>query len=496
MIKRFIHILGGKFAVLLLGIAITPVLVRILGSELYGDYAFLISTLGLIMIVVNAGIFDGTRKFISEEHEENQLWEHHVIGFYGFISLILAIVASFVIWGLVFFGIIEAWLGPSFELYFLILALLVVFRQATSFLRSCLMGFGDERYSEPIEAIKKAIYGISGLTLAYVGYDIVGILIGHVLAALIGTSVAVLYLRRHITSWRAIYRIPPDFPKRELLGFNMFSVILIFLTSSLYHVDILLLRTIVGSEQTGLYKASLVVAEFLWFVPLAVQILLLHSTSEMWSKNQVEAIEETAGRTTRYTLSFTLLVAIGIAALAEPFVLLYFGSDFSDAVLPLLFLLPGALCFAIARPIFAIGQGKGNLRVLILATGSAALLNLVLNIMLIPRFGMYGAGVATSIGYGLMIILHVLAARRIGFNPLVDVRIMRISLVAIITGPIIFVAAFVLPSYIGLIFVPPFGFIIYTYLTIQFGVIDTAELIEILEIAPDPIRKMVLKMTA
>ncbi|GAB7119119.1 hypothetical protein JCM9743_15820 [Natrinema sp. JCM 9743] len=59
---------------------------------------------------------------------------------------------------------------------------------------------------------------------------------------------------------------------------------------------------------------------------------------------------------------------------------IYFGAEAEPAITPLLLLLPGALGFALARPILAISQGEGTLRYPVAATGGAALLNLGLNL--------------------------------------------------------------------------------------------------------------------
>jgi O-antigen/teichoic acid export membrane protein len=88
-------------------------------------------------------------------------------------------------------------------------------------------------------------------------------------------------------------------------------------------------------------------------------------------------------------------MAVGLAVLADSFGPPYYGADFSVAVLPLILLLPGDDRLR-RRPLQATSQGSGRLRVLIVATGVAAGMNLVLNGLLIPLYGMTGAAVATG----------------------------------------------------------------------------------------------------
>jgi len=484
ILRRFVSIFGAKVISLLLGLVITPVLVRILGSSLYGDYAFLLSVLGVTMILVNAGIFDGVRKYMAEPRTDDG-WEEHVFGFYLRVAITLAATASIGYGLLSWSGYVSMIFGREFGLYLYLLAGLIVTRQLHSLTRGGLMGLGLESRSEPLAILKKILFGIFGVSLAYLDYGVAGVLLGHIIASLAVASIALVLLSQRLDLRKVFNEIPAKFPRRELFAYNGLSVVLILLTASLYHTDILFLRYLSGSQQTGYYKAALVIAEFLWFVPNALQTVLLHSSSELWTSDRKDRVSELASRTTRYNLSLSLLLILGLAALANDFVPVYFGAEFNSTVEPLLILLPGALGFALARPIFAVGQGKGELRRLITATGSAATLNLILNVILIPRYGMIGAATATSVGYGSMFLLHLWAARSIGFDPLEDIRITGIAAVVILTAPVIFGSAVVIDSAVlSLLVVPPTGFIVYAVLTIKLGVVPSDELIPIVDRLP------------
>ena len=482
--RGFISIFGAKVVSLFLGLLITPILVRILGSSLYGDYAFLLSVVGLTMILVNAGIFDGVRKYMTENRDEG-FWKEHVFGFYFRVATIFAVCASIGYGLLAWTGLPHSMFGNKFNIYFAILAILIIARQINSLARGGLMGLRLESHSEPLSILKKVLFGLFGVSLAALNYGVTGVLIGHVIATAVIAAASFAIILRKMDPREIIKSGSSSLPKREMLSFNGLSVVLILLTASLYHVDILLLRSISGSQQTGYYRAALVIAEFLWFVPNALQTVLLHSSSELWSEHKTEQITSLVTRTTRYNLSLTVLLSLGLGALASDFVPLYFGAEFESAIRPLLILLPGALGFALARPIFAVGQGKGNLGKLIGATGFAAVLNLGLNVLLIPQYGMVGAATATSVSYGSMLVLHIMAARSIGFNPIADIRIARVAGAAVVTAAIIFPLSMLIESgIISLIVVPPTGFAVYAVLTIKLGVVSRSELRTLAERLP------------
>jgi O-antigen/teichoic acid export membrane protein len=175
-------------------------------------------------------------------------------------------------------------------------------------------------------------------------------------------------------------------------------------------------------------------------------------------------------------------------------VLIYYGAGFERAVTPLLLLLPGALGFAIARPIYAIGQGKGNLRALIAATGTAALVNILLNLLLIPTYGTTGAAIATSVGYGSMLVFHGLAALRIGYNPFADLRLPQVAASVAVTTPVVLgLTRFLGFAPISLVVVPPVGFIVYTVAALKTGAVTSEDIVPVLEYAPDWLAQRLLK---
>ncbi|WP_135303745.1 oligosaccharide flippase family protein [Haloarcula amylovorans] len=484
--RGFLSILSGEVGALLLGLLITPVVVRLLGSGGYGAYSVVLSLLGILVVVSNAGISDGVRKFIAEKRSEK--WPASVFGFYTRLSLATAFVVAGSLVLAVEVGVVAKTLGTQFEPYIYLLALLLVGRQLFLTARSTLMGLGLEHYSEPLFVVQKALFGVVGVALAASGLGVAGVLAGHIAATFTVATVAFLLVARELDVAALWRRAAEPVPRNELLSFNVLSVVLTLLMTSLYHVDILLLQPFSGNQATGYYRAALLIAEFVWFVPFALQMVLLQSTAELWADDKHEAISRVASRATRYTAALALLVALGIAGLVDAFVPLYFGREFAVASDAILLLLPGAFGFAVARPIFAIGQGKGDLRILVVATAVAAALNICLNLLLIPRYGMYGAAAATSVSYGSMLLLHVLSARRVGFDPLGDLRAGGIAAAGLLTAPVVFGLPILLgDGILALVVVPPLGGLVYGVTALRTGVVTGEELRPVIDRLPAPV---------
>ncbi|NUB90632.1 flippase [Haloterrigena sp. SYSU A121-1] len=484
----FLSIVSIKFLLIGLDFFSAPLLTRFLGSSGYGDYASLMAIFSVYMIFVSSGVGDGVRKYVAEERDRAH-WDEHVVGFYLRMAILLAAIGCLGLALAAQMGIVTSRLGTSYRTYFYLLSLLVFTSQFREYTRRTLMGFGLERYSEPLLFLDKILFITVGVGLAFLGHGVPGVLIGHMTGAVTTSIVGLALINRTVSLRTALARIPPtDFPRRELFTFNALSIVLILCLTSLYKIDVIMLRMFTTAQETGYYNISLTIAEFLWIVPLALQNVLLHSTSNIWSNRDHERINSLASRVTRYTLLFTLLLMVGIGTLAPVALPIIFRDEYIASYGPILLLLPGCVGFALARPILAIGQGKGDLHVLIASTGAAAVGNIALNALLIPRYGMYGAATGTSISYGTMFVFHVWSAKRIGFDPVTGARIPRVIFAGGVASiPIGLLARFLGDSILSLAVVPPVGAALFLVAAVGVGALDLDEVITPLEAAPDPI---------
>jgi len=440
----------------------------------------------LYMIPISAAITEGVQKFVAEERDDDA-WVERVLQFYLSLALLLALLGSGVLIAATGVGFGE-WFGEGFTRYFYILTGLVFVGQFRALSMHSLLGFGLEHVKGPLGVVMKGVTVGVGIALVAGGLGVVGMLLGHIAANALTAIIASIVVVRRI-SLRELVRLPTTIPYREFLSFNGLNIVIVLLVMSLFHVDVIMVRTLVGDEVTGFYKAALSLAEYTWAVPLVLQGLLLHSSSTLWSEQRHEEIAALASRITRYTALFVVLLAIGLGTMADRVVPLYYGEPFSVAVTPLLLLLPGVIGFSVARPLQAISQGSGRLRVLIAAVGVSAVLNVVLNATLIPLFGMHGAATATSVAYGSMFVSLVWAARRLGYDPLVDFRPGRIALTGVLAGIVIVgTDSLIAGDILAFAVVPVVGATAFGLLAIATGAVDAAEVRGILEQSPMPQR--------
>ena len=510
LVTAFISIAGANVTIAFLGAVMTPILVRILGPEGYGTYATVMSVFALLMIVVSSGVDSGTRKYLAEDRDDPD-WHDHVFGYYFRIATVLALAASALLLVSAQIGVVDATLGEEYAFFFFLLAVVTIMAQFREYAHRSLLGLKLEPISEPLYVAQKVFFFAFAISLAYLGYGVTGVLMGHILSDALTTAIGFFFLSKHISLSAVFERTPEEFPGKELLNFNNLSIVYIFLLTSLYHVDVLMLQAFTTESQVGYYKAALVLAEFLWLAPKAVQSVMIQSASELWHRDRIDQITSLASKATRYTLLLTTLLAIGIAVLSAEFIPRYYGAEFEPTIAPLLLLLPGTVGFAVARPILSVSHARGDMRVMIMATGAAATMNLVLNALLIPRFGIEGAAIATSLGYISLPMFHLWGAKRIGYNPMGDIRPVGVTTTAVGTAIVLVGLALAIDwlvpatlmtaslpvvgavsigaALIAFVLVPPTGLVVYAALTLLTGAISPKEILDVLSGMPAPINR-------
>lgn len=473
--SAFVSVFRSKVLIKVIGAFTAPLLTRLLGAQRYGVYATLLSIFAIFQILFTAGINTGIKKFLAEDRPQDD-WKNRVFGFFFRTSVLFTGIGGAIFALVAASGAAERVLGLEYTVYFYLLAIYIVSHQASEYNLRSLMGLQKEAYSEPLRVVRKLIFAVIAVGLLLVGFSVGGVLAAHIVASLACFLFGLYFLRTDLDLSSVFRTVPEGVPRRELLTFNFATIAFVFFLTTFYHADVLVLRAFRTEAEVGYYKAALVIAGFLWLAPRAVQDVMVQSVSEYWRKDAIDQINRISNQTTRYAFLFTALLAIGVAALADPFIPFYFGSEFRPAILPFLILIPGTVGFAIARPLLAITQAKGQMRPLVAITGVLAGVNFFLNVVLVPLFGTAGAALATTIGYGLLPLGNVVCARYVGYRPFVGSGFFRILATCVISAPVIVLLARIVPGLLAMIVVPPLGAAVYVLAAYATGAIPREDI--------------------
>lgn len=160
-------------------------------------------------------------------------------------------------------------------------------------------------------------------------------------------------------------------------------------------MDIILLGALAGREQAGIYAAASRVADLIVFALAAANAIVAPMISGFHARDDMAGLQHVMTLLAKGVLVFTvpLVLLVGIFGHA---ILGVFGAGYQIGYIPLLILVCGQLVNALSGPVdflmYMTGHQRQSLHILALATA----LNLVLNLALIPIYGLIGAAVATA----------------------------------------------------------------------------------------------------
>ncbi|GIK79721.1 MAG: flippase [Alphaproteobacteria bacterium] len=184
----------------------------------------------------------------------------------------------------------------------------------------------------------------------------------------------------------------------------------------LMYIDILMLKAFVTPEDIGIYYAASKTLALIVFVHFAVTSATAHRFSEYHVGGDRERLRAFLRDAVRWTFWPSLAAAMAFLALGWPLLSL-FGKTFVSGY-PLMFIFAvGLLARAAIGPAGRFLVMLGEQRACAFVAAAALATNLVLNLLLIPPFGVTGAAVALSSAYMLeSILLAAIARRRLGFH--------------------------------------------------------------------------------
>lgn len=190
----------------------------------------------------------------------------------------------------------------------------------------------------------------------------------------------------------------------------------------LLNADVLMVGIFMQPSDVAIYFATVKTLAIVHFVYFAVKAAVAHRFAARIGDQDKTELQALARRTVTWTFWPSLAIA-GLILLIGPFLLALFGADFVKGY-PLLFILSvGIVLRASIGPAETLLTMSGNQNVCAAVIGCILAINLALNALLIPHFGLYGAAFATMLAtIAETFALFQLVRWRIGLSMFVFMR--------------------------------------------------------------------------
>ncbi|MGV8083173.1 MAG: flippase [Coriobacteriia bacterium] len=420
---------GGAAVV---GLGLSILLARGLGPAANGVYATALLLPGLLVQFLEFGItyanvyYVGRGELTPRESLRTSLW------LWGGITVLGLAIAG----GIIAFG--GAHWFPGVPVSLLIVAVLSFPPNLLQFYcQSILQGRQDfRRFNFLTAVVSVTTFVIAAILILGFNLGVGAALAGYLVGQLLSLAVTLWALRPYLAEQPAEPGPRPGWWRhgRRVVSYGWRQYVGSVLTYVNYRVDLFFVNFFMGPVFSGVYYVAIQFAQAMWIVSKGVSTVLLPRLAELHGEEHKRL--ELTPLISRLVFAATLVASVVLAVLAKPLVGLLYGSKFAGAVAALLLLLPGIVCDAATRIISYDFSARGKPEYNFYLSPLVVVINIVANVLLIPRMGIVGGAIATSISYAANLAATILLYQRFNrigwlkmlFLQKADLRLLRDAL--------------------------------------------------------------------
>lgn len=405
---------SGGLALMLL---VQLFLARMLGATQYGDFAYAQAWMSVLATVGVFGLQNASMRYVAAYNAYEQ-WPL-LCGFLRFarltsVGLSLAVAAITVPLAL----ILREYLQPG-QLTPLLLGLAIVPIMARLLLsQGVVRGLKrpveaelPERFARPL----LIAFGVGIMALMLVQITAVTAVAALAVAVIVALVITVRVERRLLPL--ATRLSPPEYRTSQWFRSGAALLLMSGMQIIMSRLDILMLGAMIGSEAAGIYNVASRFAELASFGLAATNAIAAPMISELYWSGQLAQLQRVLALAALGVVAFTTVVFVVLVVFSD-FFLGLFGQNFIAGGGALFILLLGQVMNAGCGCVGYLTTMTGHERWAALSQGVAAVLNVGLNVTLIPRFGLEGAATATAtsmVVWNLALLIFVM--RRLRLNP-------------------------------------------------------------------------------
>lgn len=278
-------------------------------------------------------------------------------------------------------------------------------------------GFRNMKY---YNALNNLVHPLANLILVaalfILGFRLGGAIIAFVLSSALSSTFGLYWIKRTFSEL-GLNAVDADYGVKRILNYSL-SVLGIGVSRTLMtHTDRIMLGALASAGDVGLYSVAVLVSNKANLSLKATNAIFPPIIADLHNRGKSEQISDTFKSVTKVVLTLTLPVII-ILWFAASEIMSVFGPEYvyASQVLQI-------LCIA-----QLVNVGVGSVGYMLIMTGKEkveianswiiVLLNIILNYLLIPLYGIIGAAVATGVSISLLNIVRLIEVSYIhGFHP-------------------------------------------------------------------------------
>lgn len=383
----------------------TILMARYLGVSEYGIFGFAVSLTGMMSILFDLGIGIYSVRHIATDYESAPKYLGNIIPLkgifstFGFIAILIVLI-----------------LMKSNELTIIVTLLFAIeqiIKKFVELMNATFQAFEVGKYQGIGNTILNTILLVFILISIYTDIGLYGISISYILANLIALIYTYYILNKYYVQPK--YEMDVEFCKKITIAALPFAVSFI-LSSVYYSIDMVMLTNIVGNYATGIYNATYKLISVLTLFYSVYSAVIFPVMSKFY-KNDVKMLLISYEKSIKYLMIIIIPIAIGTMIYSTDLIHLFYGSEY-DGASSVLSILIWTVCL-----LFISGAGNNLLNASHKEVSVtkiyliAAAFNVVLNLILIPKYSYNGAAITTVLSDILIVAIQTYIIYKIGQKP-------------------------------------------------------------------------------
>jgi len=163
-----------------------------------------------------------------------------------------------------------------------------------------------------------------------------------------------------------------------------------------FSVDSVMLSIIVGDVAVGLYNAAYKLVFTLSFIPTALIASIFPVTSRLYTSSR-DTLRFAWEKSFKYLFMLGVAIGVGTTFLADKIILLLYGSEYASSAIALKILIWAEVAVFLSVALVNLLNSINKQIIVTKVTGTLAILNVIMNLLLIPEYSYVGASIATVI---------------------------------------------------------------------------------------------------
>lgn len=327
------------------------------------------------------------------------------------------------------------------------------------FMSSCI-GFKRIDYRIVIETLHNSIKLSIVLVLLYTGYGILGVVFGYLITFFLTLLIAYLFLRKLFSF--GLYKA--RLVDKELLSYSWPLLLASFSFVILSWTDTLMLGYYTTESWVGIYNAAINASEIINYVGASISSLFLPVISEFYSAKDFKSLKQIYKTVTKWIFGISFPLLLLYLFFSEWIIKILFGPSYIFGWLALFVLALGRFVRQLLLPSGYIIRAIGRTKIVMAVSWVSAITNIILNVILIPYYGIVGAAIATTISIFFASVFDLIYTYRlVNVNPF-SIKMCICSLAAIISLAILYLPTKLIISFSLIVLLP----IMFIYFIIYF----------------------------